>query len=609
VAGVVSAPVDFSIIAVGCGLWLVLSQPRTLFAKWWPPEMAPQDRIAIAILVIVSGVIVASSAAPSPWNAADDSLAYGAFPVKMLETGKLMEPFSVRRMVGFGGYQFLHSLVLVLRGSSALHLFDKGIVTALTGVSITYYMRRRLKAPWWVACGAGILFIELPSGRINLSPTSIMAFLTLALLETFQLTAEAPILPRWRRAILLAVVCAGFLSIRANVLVVEGALLSLLIVTQKPFSLNPRVLGEKGLLLAMVGVLTGLLLIPWAITLYRSCGTPFFPLISGSWTEGIPHSAPFEIGPFCGFLARNIWYSRLLILLVATVVGVAARALPMEITCLSAAAVMTTVATISSITLYCSFDLWRYYGPFVRLAALFVGASLLIHWQSLIPGFLRRMQFAGAILICLIAGLRPSVTIAKKLRRELAPEKPLNNVSEAQAKAEQQAFVGLAGGYEAATSIIEPYKAALAAIPKGMKVLAAVDAPFLLDYRSHDIVNIDQIGAVSPPPGMPLGKPPEEFAQYLSGLSINYFLYVKPDQSLSIYRRQYWQNPNLQAAIADEPILKKTTENFLWFFDTVDGLGTRYPKIFESDRLVVLFLGPPGETKAATVSSSFQAHD
>ena len=608
VAGAVSAPVNTVLVALGFVLCLLLSQPRKLLAKWRLSNMAPQDRFAIAILIIVSGVIVASSILPSPWNAADDSLAYAAFPVKMLETGQLIEPFNLRRMVGFGGYQFLHSLVVALRGPSTLHVFDKGILTALTGLAIAYYTRRRLGAPWWLACGAGILFMTLPSGRINLSPTSIMAFLTLALLETFQLTTEAPVAPLWRRGVLLAVVCAGFLSIRANVLVIEGALLSLLVVTERPFSLRPSVIGEKGLLLGIVGVLTVLLLIPWGVSLYRSSGTPFFPLISGTWKEAIPHSAPFVMGPFCAFLAKNIWYSRLVILVIATFVGLAAGALPIEVTCLSAAVALTTVATISSATLYGSFDLWRYYGPFVRLAAVFVGASLLIHWQSLIPGFLRRMQFAGAFLVCIIAMLRPAVSVAKKLRGKLTPDRLSNNANAAQTREAQQAFVGMAGDYEIAHSFIEPYEAALAAIPKGSKVLAAVDAPFLLDYRDHDIVNIDQIGAVSPPPGMPLGGPPEKLAQYLSGLSINYLLYVKPDKSPRIYRRQYWQNPELQAAVVDEPILKRIVENFLWFFDAIDDLGTRYPKVFENDQLVVLFLGPPGATGASASSSSSEGH-
>jgi hypothetical protein len=38
-------------------------------------------------------------------------------------------------------------------------------------------------------------------------------------------------------------------------------------------------------------------------------------------------------------------------------------------------------------------------------------------------------------------------------------------------------------------------------IPKGRGILAEVDAPFLLDYRQHDILLIDDIAVVSPPPG------------------------------------------------------------------------------------------------------------
>src|SRR5579871_6852313 len=79
VTRLVSASVNISIVALGIVFWLLLSQPRTLFAGWSSLKLTPQDRFAVVILIIVSGVIVASSVVPSPWNAADDSLAYAAF--------------------------------------------------------------------------------------------------------------------------------------------------------------------------------------------------------------------------------------------------------------------------------------------------------------------------------------------------------------------------------------------------------------------------------------------------------------------------------------------------------------------------------------------------
>ncbi len=312
VTALVSAPLVISILIAGCVLWALMSG-RALLANWQLPALEPQDRIAIAVLAAVACAIIVSSVAPSPWNAADDSVAYGAFPVKMLETGQVIEPFSFRRISGFGGYQFLQAFIVALRGPSSLQLFDKGLLMAMAGVAIATYVRRRLGGSWWLGCGAGILYMILPTGRINLSPVSIMAFLTLTLVETAQVAAEAKAAPLWRRAILLAVLCAGFLSVRANVLAVEGALLGLLIAMQKPFSLRPAALLEKATVLAMVGVFTALLLVPWAVSLYRSSGTPFFPVIAGNWTGVVPTSAHFATGPFLKFLASNIWYSRVLI--------------------------------------------------------------------------------------------------------------------------------------------------------------------------------------------------------------------------------------------------------------------------------------------------------
>ncbi len=284
----------------------------------------------------------------------------------------------------------------------------------------------------------------------------------------------------------------------------------------------------------------------------------------------------------------------------------AVGAVPVEIGCLSAAVAVVTLATIASMTAFDDYDLWRYYSPFVRLGAILVAVCLLVHWQSWIPAFFRQSRFAGAILVCMIAAYRPAVGVAKKVRNELRPEKPLTAAEQADA-ATGKGFAGLAGAYDTARPFAATYEAALAAIPKGKKVMAAVDAPFLLDYRDHNIVNIDSVGAVSPAPGLPLGKAPEYLANYLTGLSIDYLICVKPDNSPGIYGRAYWENPGMKAAVVEQPAIKSSIENFLWLCDAVDGLEAKYPSIFDSNGVEVLYLGPAAKTAGAASSASISS--
>jgi len=583
--GLVSVPVNLSIVFLGFCLCLFFSRPRTLVGNWSLHKLPTGDRFAIALLALVSIGIIAASVPPSPWNAADDSIGYAAHPVKMLETGQLIEPFSFRRIVGFGGYAFLHSLILPFSGPSDLNILDKGIMTVLAGVLTMFYLRRRLQTSWLIACIAGIILMSLPTGRINLSPNSIMIFITLALVETFQLGSEMR-LPLLRRAFILALVCGGFLSIRANALAVEGVLLPLLVVTQKPFSLKLDIMREKVALLGMIGLLTALFLLPWAVSLYRSSQTPFFPVIHGNWTGAIRNSAPLHLEEYIGFLARSIWYSGLLILLVATLIGAIAGAAPVEVICISAAAMATTIATVSAGTLFSAFDLWRYYGPFIHLAAVLIGFALFMHFRPALPVFIGRMKNGGVFALCLVTLARPVLGIAKRVHHRFMEA---DRQETGQGNDTRQAFAGLGGDYDASLSCASSYKAALASIPKGARILAQVDAPFLLDYRDHDIVNIDIIGAVSPAPGLPIGKTPEDLAKYLSSLSIRYLIYTKPENSLRVYRKDLWEK-DLKGALAGNPYLSDVIVNFLWFFDAVKQLATQYPRIFENDQIVVLRL-------------------
>ncbi len=76
-------------------------------------------------------------------------------------------------------------------------------------------------------------------------------------------------------------------------------------------------------------------------------------------------------------------------------------------------------------------------------------------------------------------------------------------------------------------------------IPKGAKVLAAVDFPGLLDFSRYDFATLDVVGAVSPPPHMPYFKGAMAKVDYLRRLGYQYIVAQSPsDQGL--YDLQTW---------------------------------------------------------------------
>ena len=66
------------------------------------------------------------------------------------------------------------------------------------------------------------------------------------------------------------------------------------------------------------------------------------------------------------------------------------------------------------------------------------------------------------------------------------------------------------------------YQRAQAAIPAGASFLCFVEWPLLFDLARNPMYCPDNIGSVSPPPGVPLNGRPEDLVEYLRGLGIQY---------------------------------------------------------------------------------------
>ena len=604
--GWVSATANTALLVAGIALLFILRSPRGESQSLHSFHALNRvDLVAFACLAVASMITIILSLFPLIWDPQDDSVAYACFPRKMLETGSLIEPFSFRRIVCFGGYQYLQTLAYPFLSHGALLLFDGGIATSLVAATLACFARRRLALPWPLACLAGLAFLAHPLLRANLAPVAIFSLLSLSLLESFELTSERPAMPTLRRAALLALSIAGLLSLRANALAIAGSLVLFLVLAERKVCSRTSSVRAKLGLLAVAAILSGVLLVPWSLALYRSSGTFFFPLFKGNYNSAISMSVPLDGASFLRLLADCSLHSGLHILVLLIVVGVAFRAMPRAVVCYSAAAILTALAIVFAFNLADLGALHRYYSPFTSVAfILVVAAWLAFSLPRLLQSaaWCRARDFCSKIVQYLESRTaRWSVGLALGLAAAAGSVGLLIKVTGGVDWSRQRDWRTLSlerslegrssRSYIAQLTYAGGYQAALATIPKGARVLAEVDAPFLLDYRHHDILLIDDIAVVSPPPRFPINGRSEELAGYLRGQAIDYVMYVKPtlpwrESMTGGYNRNWWEFMK----DTKDPNCRLRAPNYAWFFGAMGEIAERYQCLYDSSDAVVVSL-------------------
>jgi hypothetical protein len=605
--GCVSATVNTAILVAGIGFLFFPRVPRR-GSQWRHLFRSGKraDLVAFACLAVASAIAIVLSLFPLIWEPLDDAISYASFPRKMLETGRLIEPFSFRRIVGFGGYQYLQTLAYPFLSHGALHFFDRGIATSLVAAALACFARRWLALSWPLASLAGLAFLAHPLLRVNLAPASIFSLLPLSLLESFELTSERPAMPTVKRAAILALLIAGLLSLRANALAIAGSLVLILVLSERNTSSEIfSSLRAKLRLLAQVAILSGLLLLPWSLALYQSSGTLFFPLFKGNYNAAISMSVPLDGVSYLRLLASSSMHSGLHILALLLLVGLAFRAMPRGVVCFCVATMLTWLAIVSAFNLADLQALHRYYSPFTSVAFILVVAAWLAFllprlsqsrtWISVCHSWSQITPHLEKRTVRWSAGLAVGLAVTGSLFGLLAKATggiDWHRQRDWRTLSLERSLEGRAArSYVAALAYADGYQAALAKIPKGARVLAEVDAPFLLDYRHHDILLIDDIAVVSPPPRFPINGGSEKLAGYLRGQAIDYIMYVKPTlpwrESMSGgYNRHWWESMKE----TKDPNCRLRAPNYEWFFGALEGIAERYQCLHDSSDAVVVSL-------------------
>ncbi|MDP9114589.1 MAG: hypothetical protein M3O20_13050, partial [Acidobacteriota bacterium] len=489
-----------SIGVIGCGLGAVWFRPR----KWgWGGAFI----LGLALLLWYAPSVASRAAEPY-----DDYLAYFTFARRFLDTGTLMEPFSFRRLLSYGGQSLLHALTIAVGSEKGMNMLDSGIAMILLGGLIFGSLRGFSKQLWAVLGTVAVLLVPILRNNTMSQATGLV--LWIALFRTVQ-----------RRSMVLAgLLLAALCSLRGSY-VVAVVLLTVALLISTLYREGVR--GAAGWWRMVAAACAAI--VPWCLLSYRSSGTPIYPLFKGYQAAGMGSSYQTTWLNQAQSLFRSLSDPSILFLLVPLLVTT--FLLRGEHVPFCAAALALGLAIPLAAPLTDTRTLFRYMQP-LGLGSLLVGAYAL-----------RRAPRMAAILACMMAPLWVFYAATAVSQRISA----LRSLP-AQIADRQPAFP---------RERIAEYQRLESVLPAGASVYALLPLPSLLNYRTHRIFNADWIGIASLPPGMPFFRGPQALKTYLLAEGIEYIAYNDFDHPAveTGYWRGWWREHVIGVKRDIEPLV------------------------------------------------------
>ncbi|HEX9569305.1 MAG TPA: hypothetical protein VF987_06455 [Rhodospirillales bacterium] len=522
---------------------------RRLVAGSRPP---PTDRRLCWLMALAAVPLLTRYAGAVTYQAmscSDDDIAYFAFVARLLDTGTLLEPFSLRRLSGYGGQTFLQALVMAVGDEDNAYLIDRGVAFIIAfGLVIGFFRdpgrsgEGELKPVHYLVTLVLVVILPLPLLNSSSHVTGLALFLTL--FRTLERTPPGAVGTTPARVWMVGLVAAGAASLKATFLVMAAATLAAWwLIGAWRDRRDWRRHGVAALHLAGSALA---FLAPWMSLLYRSSATPLFPLIRGHHRPGFAatYSGELPLAELAVFLGDFLIRPQVGLFLVPLLLYAFRRGSPAGLA-LYAGAIVTAVATVATLTYDNVETLHRYVAPCVNAAFIATTIAFADDTRRAMPAAAdpRTRRAGDAILWVLVLALLP-VPIHHDVKR-------------------------IAGTYGQTILTAEnraAYARVQAAVPAGKKLLVLVNHPFAFDYRRNIIVNVDVPGAVSPDPGMPFFLGPGALKAYLKGQSIHAVAFrdfAAPGGCL--YDRDLW----LAHAQGDNPMWRAQSKYYLNLMDNV----------------------------------------
>jgi hypothetical protein len=483
--------------------------------------------------IVLGGLAALAFASSIAWphhiDPNDDLVCYLMLPVKILQTGTLIEPFSFQRAGTFGGQALLQGLVMIVGGERNGHVPDRGLAMVIL-FGILLGATRGLKGQQAIA---GFLlvfaFLFVPVPRISTHGAIDGGCLLVAMFATRERALRSQS-KSWITFIPCGVLLAGACCIRPTFTVLAGGVVSALFVKDVISNLKSiKSVKVACLPYVVTGLVALFLLVPFMIVLYASNGTPMIPPISGYVSKAYQIYAfnDFwkDMGAVLAFYTTPETICMVMLLLVAAIfrfrdgsawmVGGGVLAGFVIVNRYGAMAYLDQYRFIYP--LYVPLALWLLCGLLQKTAAEEPAGATPLRERMLLP--------VGATAIALIAFI---LVNAAQGSREL-----------------REQFVGLPDQAKGVKPFFDPnlkkaYAGLQNLVPEGATILTMVDASYWFDFRRNTIYSINAVGSSSPPPGMPFEKGPHELTTYFKGLGIRYIIAVDFDNAVLLYTRKLW---------------------------------------------------------------------
>lgn len=520
---------------VGAVLGVIDVATRRSYRSWKPlfrPWLIPAWAGAIALCYMAIG-----SALSGAWNINDDGPAYTYLGQRLLATGGLIDPFNTRRLNSYGGAELFQAYIIKLVGIPAGIGIEWFFFLLL---SVALFVRT-IRRPWatfviWTV-GLGVV-VTRPVGEFaNVAPTLSGVALTLAIARLLS-EHRSESNTRWVYLI-TGLLFAGIFALRLEFIFGAGALIVVSVALSRYRSMAISNLLRSGVV-AVVGLLG------WAVALYRSSGTPIFPLMTGNWTQQwwfinpLVHTfwqhlhemgsilvtdnldvgvvGALSVAALCFLLLHyepkishlnlegeliNFDFDLIIALVIGTVVFVASQAYENSGSTLDDIA-RYGAPTVLALVLFSLSQLWDITDA-LSLAANTKGQRPRITPMQTITGLVVLVYFF------LFLGLRPNV---------LGNDVKLSFRQSYRATSAEPVLTDN-WNWDWQQSQVRFYKKMNARIPAGSHLLASVALPGDLDMHKFSFTTLDEPGGSSPSPGFNLTGSVDEAVAYLESKGID----------------------------------------------------------------------------------------
>ena len=574
--------------------WTICGLAALLVAKVRAPVGPPRRHWLTALrrksrlwhfagCIVVFGALLLvrylGSVANIEFNKWDDDIAYRGFARHILDSGTLLEPFSIHRIRSFCGQSYLHAMALVRAGPARLHLVDDGLCVLVVGGLVTGYegVRRSTRIAILLAL---VVLVTLPHRPNDIESELSGVVFFLALFRILDSEGFALAQPR-ANAIVVALLAAAACTLRQSYIAACGAFLAFhyvsLFVANKA---ERRRWASEGCAVALA---TLALLTPWAALAYDSAKTFLYPVMRGTTNPAFALPGKVTVFEELRWIVENIFFCWPVRTIPIFAVGVLVLGYRAKTRALHALLFGMVVGFFSLVHFLRAFDLLdRLADHYFAFAVAFAIAVTLKAGQEPIS---RRRGITMAFALV-------AASVALQVIEVRAKTTELYNISLTNIEGEHTDR--LRWNDMAWLRQDDLAQRMQTTVPAGARLLVMSDASFRFDGARNPLWNYEQPGAVSPRPGLPYFHGPEAMADYFKMNGVRYVAFMLTDSSHE-YSLQKWR---VHSNEADKPSgrgaqLKSQAKYYVDAFESLQKLATSRRVLFHEIDHWVLDLETP----------------